>query len=114
MSAYIVLSQPPAGVSADEFNKWYDLHIREIIALPGFVAAERNELRFLRSTSGEAPPFGYSARFEIDGDLQPAWQELRNAVDGGHMTFPDWFSGFSSVGWELMPLGGRVVADQIR
>ena len=38
MSRYVhlVFSDPPAGVSDDEFNVWYDEHVQEILAVPGF------------------------------------------------------------------------------
>ena len=37
----VVLSRPPEDVSDDTYNDWYDTHVREILALPGFVAAQR-------------------------------------------------------------------------
>jgi hypothetical protein len=107
---FVVLSEPPSDVSEDEFNRWYDLHVREILALPGWVAAERLALRFVHSR-GEAPRYSYYVRYEIDGDFDTAWKALRDAVDSGRMDMPDWFSGFSSAGWEGRSLGKRVVAE---
>ncbi len=43
MSRYVhlVFSDPPAGVSDDEFNAWYDDHVQEILAVPGFESVRR-------------------------------------------------------------------------
>jgi hypothetical protein len=109
---FVVLSEPPAGLPEDEINSWYDLHVRQILALPGFVAAERFALRFVRGSAGEAPGFTYYVRYEIEGDFDRAWMALREAVDSGRMDIPDWLSQVRSAGWEGSPLGGRVVAGE--
>ena len=43
MSQYVhlVFSDPPSGVSDDEFNAWYDGHVQEILAVPGFESVRR-------------------------------------------------------------------------
>ena len=111
MAVFLVLSNPPEGVSAQEFNAWYDHHVDQILTLDGFTAAERFGLRFMRSSSGEAPPFGYLAQFETDGPFDVAWQALRKAVDVDHtLDFPEWFPQMTAAGWERLPLSGRVVA----
>ena len=38
---HLVFSDPPAGVTEDEFNEWYDAHVQEILAVDGWVAATR-------------------------------------------------------------------------
>jgi hypothetical protein len=107
---FIVLSEPPDDVPADVFNEWYDLHVSQILELPAFVAAERLSLRWVRGTQDEPPQFSYYVRYEIDGDFDVAWGQLRAAVDGGHMTIPDWFRRATTAGWEGTPLGGRVLS----
>ena len=32
------------------------------------------------------------------------WHALRAAVDGGHMTFSNWFGGVASQGWRSTPI----------
>jgi hypothetical protein len=32
---HLVFSDPPAGVTEDEFNEWYDAHVQEILAVDG-------------------------------------------------------------------------------
>jgi hypothetical protein len=51
----------------DEFNRWYDdIHLGEVVALPGFTGAERCAIR---SKPGEpAPAHRYLAVYEIETD----------------------------------------------
>ena len=37
----IVFSRRPDGVSEEDWNTWYDAHLHEILAIPGFVSAQR-------------------------------------------------------------------------
>lgn len=106
----VVLSRPPDGVSDDEYNAWYDVHVREVLGLPGFVAAERLTLQFVSATSDPPQRFTFLTRYEIDGSFEDAWRELRAAVDGGRMTLAEWFSGVESQGWHGTPIGARFSA----
>lgn len=93
-----VLSAPPGGVSEEEFHDWYDVHEAEVLALDGFRSAERYRLAALRSSSGEPLPFSHLIAYEIEGEFEAAWQNLRGAVDSGRMRFPDWYPGLVSAG----------------
>src|SRR5262249_51269099 len=97
---FLVLSEPPAGLAPEEYERWYGAHVREGLDVPGFVGAARYALRFVRSSSGDRVPFSYLTRYEIAGDFDAAMAALRAAVDGGRMSFPDWYPGVSSVGFE--------------
>jgi hypothetical protein len=108
-NVFIVLSKPPADLPEDTFNAWYELHATQILQLPAFVAAERHKLRFVRGTSGNPPDFAYSIRYEIEGDFETAWAQLRDAVDNGRMEIPDWFAQVHTEGWHGTPLGERYV-----
>ncbi|MFH8249028.1 hypothetical protein ACH3VR_01510 [Microbacterium sp. B2969] len=60
----IALVNPVEGRD-DEFRTWYwQTHIPEVLALPGFVAARR--LR-LAEEPGGAAPFRYGTIYEIEG-----------------------------------------------
>src|SRR4051794_39736612 len=100
---FLVLSEPPAGLPEGEYERWYDVHMREVLELPGFVSAERSALRFIRSSTGEGVPYSYLVQYGIDGELEDAMRALRAAVDGGGMTFPDWYPGVVSAGFERVP-----------
>ena len=108
----LVLSRPPDEVSDDAYNDWYDTHVREILELPGFVAAERLTLQFVSATSEPPERFTFLTRYEISGSFEDAWAELRAAVDGGHMTFASWFGDVVSQGWRCTPIGDRVTATK--
>ena len=104
----LVLSRPPDSVSDDIYNDWYERHVREILALPGFAAAERLSLCFVSATTEPPELFTFLTRYEINGTFEDAWRHLRTAVDGGRMTIPEWFGAVESQGWHCTPIGGRV------
>jgi hypothetical protein len=93
---FLVLSSPPDGVTDAEYDAWYDTHVDELLErVPAFVAAERCHLA---PHAGEEQPYRFLTRYTIEGDFEAAWQALRAAVDGGGMTFEDWFGGVRSSG----------------
>ncbi|HEY1776617.1 MAG TPA: hypothetical protein VGG41_10710 [Solirubrobacteraceae bacterium] len=106
---YIVLSKPPEGVSAQDFNDFYDRHMREILELPGWVSAQRSALT-LRGHRGEAFAYEYSVRYGIDGDLDTALAALREAVEERRLYFPDWFPGIRTSGFAVAPITDTVEA----
>jgi hypothetical protein len=106
---YIVLSKPPEGVSAEEFNDVYDDHMREILELPGWVTAQRSALT-LRGHRGEAFPYEYIVRYGIDGDLDAAIAALREAVDTGRLHLPDWWPSIRTSGFAVAPITETVEA----
>lgn len=106
---YVVLSKPPEGVGAEEYNDWYDRHMREILELPGFVSAQRSSLT-LRGSRGEAFPYEYLVRYGIDGDLDETLAGLRRAVAAGALYFPDWFKDIRTAGFALDPITETVMA----
>lgn len=71
MSRYklIVLSDPVEG-GEDEYNDWYsNQHLQDIVALDGFVTAQRFKLLDPGPDGiGVVPPARYLAVYEIDGD----------------------------------------------
>ena len=100
---YLVLSRPPQGVSDQEYNDWYDIHMREILEVPGFASAQRSALT-LRGARGEAFEYRYLVRYGIEGDLDAALAALREAVDGGRMYFPEWFKDIRTSGYAVEPI----------
>ena len=106
---YIVLSKPPEGVGAQEFNEFYDVHVREILEVPGFVSAQRSALT-LKGSRGEAFEYEYLVRYGIDGDLGVTLAALREAVDSGRMYFPDWFPRIRTAGFEVRAITGTIAA----
>lgn len=85
-SLYLVFSNPAEG-REDDYNKWYDeVHIPEVLTLPGFVSAQR--LTQQDSSSPIAPKQKYGVIYEIDGDPTEVNAKLNEAMGNGtlHMT----------------------------
>lgn len=63
----LVLSEPVAG-REDEYNDWYDnVHLVEVLRVPGFVAAQR----FVAGDAmpgRQGPPRTYLSIYEIEAD----------------------------------------------
>ena len=61
----IVFTGPVAG-KEDAYNDWYNnVHLRDVVAIPGFVSAQRFKLE---STMIGAMPNSYLAIYEIETD----------------------------------------------
>lgn len=83
----VVYSRPSPG-REDEYNDWYqNVHLRELVALPGFVSAQR--FRYARSlVEGEA--FPYMSIYEIDtDDVDAVLNTLRGTAEKGLLTMSD-------------------------
>jgi hypothetical protein len=74
---YVVLSNPKDG-REDEYNDWYDRrHLADVLAVPGFVAAQRFRLA---KADGERR-HRYLALYEIEtADLRATLKDLYGRV----------------------------------
>jgi hypothetical protein len=89
-SVYFVFSDPPSGVGEAEYSDWYEHHVEEIVAGPGFAGARRYWL----SPIVGGPPTNYRhlSLYELVGeDTQPALAELSKRVAAGELALSDWF-----------------------
>jgi len=80
-SIFIVHTNPVEGRES-EFNEWYsERHLRDVVAIPGFVRARR----YHRSDAQFAPlsDFEYVAIYEIEGNPAEAMRSLRHALKAG-------------------------------
>ena len=66
---HIVFSQPPDRISDEEFNRWYDPHLDEILVVPGFVSAQRYRLEAMVEKPGTSVPYGFLSLYELEGDV---------------------------------------------
>jgi hypothetical protein len=73
-----VETRPAAPEQEADFHKWYDeVHLREVVSLPGFVAARR-----YRPVRDDGGPF--VAIYEVDADdLRQVMRELSKALSEG-------------------------------
>ncbi|HEY2651891.1 MAG TPA: hypothetical protein VGI50_08220 [Solirubrobacteraceae bacterium] len=89
-SAYFVFSNPPAGVDELEYSAWYERHVEEILAGPGFTGARRYWLS--RVTGGPPTNYRHLALYELEGeDSRSALTELSKRTAAGELTLRDWF-----------------------
>jgi len=84
-SKLVVFANATEG-SDTEFNQWYDeIHLGEVLAIPGFVGAERLELSDVQ-VAPEDRPHRYLAIYEIEGDPQAALDALLAASSTMNMS----------------------------
>ena len=119
----IVFAQPPDGVSDEDFNGWYDQHIDEILAVPGFAAAQRFRIA-PEVVDPEVPaPYSYIAIFEVDADpetitaektkrgliTKESYRELKKSDPSGP-PLPDWWDGVRFASWNAVAVSERAEA----
>ncbi|MBC2864995.1 DUF4286 family protein [Streptomyces mexicanus] len=76
---YVVLNNPVEG-EEEKFDRWTeDVHIPEVLAVDGFVAAQRYELAGPQRSAAPGP-FRFMVMYEIDGDLATALANLGAAA----------------------------------
>lgn len=113
---HLVFSDPPAGVSDEEFNAWYDEHVKEILSVDGWVTATRYRVegvvsadttggyRFLSRYELDCPPAEAIANLEASGmGNKRAYAE--NKPDGDALPVPDWFPDIRFASWNLAQVG---------
>jgi hypothetical protein len=97
-----VFSKPPADLGDDEYNRWYDDHLYEILATEGFTAARRFRLS-LRHGSRSPAHLRYLSLYETDGPMEQLRQDL--ADERPNMELPPWFDGIEFASWMCRSIG---------
>lgn len=85
-----------------EYNAWYDeVHIPDVLRLPGVVSARRFRLSAEQLDPAAEPATGYVATYELDlEDLATLRDALLAAVQGGQMTMSATVADMNSVIYE--------------
>jgi hypothetical protein len=122
-SLNLVFSQPPEGVTDEEYNRWYDAHLVEILTVPGFVGAQRFRLSVMTDDPDAPSTFGYLAIFEIEGDLETVMAEMEAAgmsrselyiemkkTDTRGPALPSYWDRIRFASWNCTPLGERIAS----
>jgi hypothetical protein len=109
-SLMLVFTEPVAGKEG-EFDAWYEhTHLPELLALPGFVAAQR----WSRSAAGAAglpgSPHSNLAVYELDGDGEKALTSMMEAHASGALHMSDALDAASVSLWLFNEHGARQVA----
>ena len=104
-TVHLVFSRRPGSVREDEYNAWYELHIAEILAVPGFAAATRYALVPALDEPAGPDDFTHAALYEIEGSVADAMAALDAEVASGTMNLPGWFGQILFSSWHAAPLG---------
>ncbi len=80
-SALFVVQTNPVPGGEDDYNEWYtNVHIPDILTVPGFVAAQRFRFGRVQRRPDASYPYSYIALYEIAGDPKEAFAALDEAV----------------------------------
>jgi hypothetical protein len=106
---YLVLSAPPEGVSAEEYDRWYHDHIRENMAQPGFHGGRRYSVEPARGNG--MPQHTHLAAYEYDGDLDGMRERLDRRIKAGEIVLPPWFGGITFQSMDVTAIEPRIEAE---
>lgn len=88
----IVFSNPLDGKD-DEFNEWYDnVHIPDLLAIPGMLSAQRYNLKdaqIYHMEGSSAPAHRYAIIYEMEGDVDAILSKIQEGVSAGKITMAD-------------------------
>ncbi len=88
----IVFSNPLDGKD-DEFNDWYDnVHIPDLLSIPGMLSAQRYNLKdaqIYHAEGSTAPAHRYAVIYEMEGDVDAILGKIQEGVAAGQITMAD-------------------------
>jgi hypothetical protein len=94
----------PAEGREDDFNTWYDdVHIADVLKVPGIVSAQRYAL-----APGARNAHRYLAVYEVDGDPTAAAKALFAGLKSGDIPMSDTIDGANAAISVWVPQGDRV------
>jgi hypothetical protein len=105
---HLVYSRRPDSVSEADYNRWYDFHLSEILAVPGFVSAQRFALSTDVVETQNPIAFTHLALYEVEGEIPDVMKALWDDASQGAMQLPDWFDDIHFASWNASPLGEKV------
>jgi hypothetical protein len=88
----LVFSNPTEG-REDEFNDWYDnVHIPDLLAIPGILSAHRYDLldtAINRDPAMPPPAHRYLCVYEMEGNADAIMAKVRESVMSGGIAMTD-------------------------
>ena len=111
MARHILLVMSNAAVGLDEeFNDWYtNVHLPDVLAVDGFVAAQRFRLADAQLRPDQPQPHLYMAVYEIEAeDLNTPLQALLSGVMSGSIPLDQSLDLASLSTFAFTPITGRV------
>ncbi len=119
----MVFSDPGDRVSDEEFDRWYDEHLEEILSIPGFLSAQRYALAPAVELEG-VPPFRRVVVYEVDDDTDKLMRSMRELRLDRHDSYeerkeigddgpelPTWWDDVRFASWNCIPIGERVSVE---
>ena len=120
---HLVFSDPPATVSDDDYNTWYDAHVQEILSVDGWESATRYTVEGVVGGDG-GPPYRFLSLYELNCSPAEAVANLEAAnmgsadsyvekkdTDEGTLPLPDWFSAIQFGSWNCTQVSERITVD---
>lgn len=108
----IVFSAPTPG-KEDEYNDWYNNeHLDEVVAIPGFVAAQRFRLSDDQLPGFQPSPHEYLSIYEFDRPPGEPLETLRKELESGAIGLPDSIQVESICPWAYSSISERAAAQQ--
>jgi hypothetical protein len=102
---HLVYSRRPDSITEEEYNRWYDRHLAEILVVPGFVSARRYALSPDVVERENPVQFTHLALYGVAGDVPDVMNALRAEAASGRMDLPAWFDEIRFASWNANPLG---------
>jgi hypothetical protein len=110
---YLVFSNPVEGKD-DEFNEWYDdVHIHEVLSVPGLVSAQRHRLsdaEIVRDEAFPPPTHAYLCVYEMEGDVDEIMARIGESYFAGEMSMDDSMDVTTSVMSFWTPIGPKLTS----
>ena len=117
---HLVFSDPPATVSDDDYNTWYDAHVQEILSVDGWESATRYTVEGVVGAGG-GPPYRFLSLYELSCPPADAVANLEAAnmgsadsyvekkdADEGKLPLPDWFTAIRFGSWNCTQVSERI------
>jgi len=102
---FIAQSSPAPG-REDEYNRWYDVHLREVVeSIDGFAAGQRYRLSDLQREDSRPAPWRYVTLYELEGDVDEIHESNRRVRESGVYTPYEGLIGDDHVGHVFTPVG---------
>ena len=108
---HLVYSRRPDSITEEEYNRWYDFHLSEILVVPGFVSARRYALSPEVVEADNPVQFTHLSLYEVEGDVPDVMAKLDAEAASGRMQLPEWFDEIHFASWNAAPLGVKVLEE---
>ena len=109
-NVYLVFSKRPEGISAGDYDRWYEAHAQENIESPGFLSARRFNVTPQRGSEG---PFEHLALYEYEGTQEQWRTDLSGRIERGDVKLPEWFPQIEFGAWDCEPASGLLTPARL-